>query len=103
MKFHFDSHPEFGEKPAGTLEIQLWEKLAEGGVLLAPGWFFAADREDVPDGNREGHYRIPFSAAAVRFCIYRSFKRLTRVLQFPEMERAIDIIAKVTKLFFDGE
>jgi len=86
LKFYFDSHPEFGKKSAETLEIQLWEEFAKSGVLIAPGWFFSADQETIPDGKYEGHYRISFSTAT-----------------FPEMDRAVDIIAKVMKVFLDGE
>jgi len=86
LKFYFDSHPEFGKKSAEKLEMQLWEEFAKGGVLLAPGWFFSADQENIPDGNYEGHYRISFSTAT-----------------FPDMERGIDIIAKVMKLFLGSE
>jgi len=86
LKFYFDSHPEFGKKSAETLEMQLWEKLAEAKVLLAPGWYFSTDQENIPDGKYEGHYRVSFSSTT-----------------FLEMERGIDIIAKVTKSFFSGE
>ena len=103
MKFHFDSHPEFGKKHAETLETQLWEEFLKGGVLLAPGRHFSADQESMPDGKYEGHYRISFSTATVRACFHRSYRRLTRALQFPEMERAIDIIDKVTKSFLGGK
>jgi len=103
LKFYFDSHPEFGKKSDETLEMQLWEELAKGGVLLAPGWFFSADQETIPDGKHEGHYRISFSTATVRVFLSWSLNHLTRIPQFQEMERAIDIIAKVIKLFLDGE
>jgi hypothetical protein len=83
--------------------MQLWEKLAKGGVLLAPGWIFSPDQESVPDGGCGGHYRISFSVATVSVYLDRSCERLTHTSQFPEMERAIDIIAKVTKLFLEGE
>ncbi|KAF9651722.1 PLP-dependent transferase [Thelephora ganbajun] len=86
LKFYFNSHPEFGKKPAETLEMQLWEEFAKGGVLLAPGWYFSADEENIPDGKYEGHYRISFSMAT-----------------YPDMERGIDIIARVMKLFLDGQ
>ena len=68
LKFYFDSHPEFGNKSAETLEMQLWDELAKAGVLVAPGWFFSADMESIPDGKYEGHYRISFSTATVRIC-----------------------------------
>jgi len=79
LKFYFDSHPEFGEKSAETLEMQLWEEFAEGGVLLAPGWFFSADQENIPDGKYEGHYRISFSTATVSVCPRWSCKQLIRI------------------------
>ena len=66
IKFYFDSHPEFGTKSAGTLEMRLWKELAKGGVILAPGWFFSADQETIPDGKYEGHYRIALCTATVR-------------------------------------
>ena len=66
FKFYFDSHPEFGEKSADMLEVQLWEEFVKGGVLLAPGWYFSVDQENVPRGRCEGHYRISFSTATVR-------------------------------------
>ena len=103
MKFYFDSHPEFGRKSAETLEMQFWKRLAIGGVLLAPGWIFSADQENIPDGKYEGHYRISFSTATVRVRLRGSWKHLNRILQFPQMERAIDIIAEVAKLFLNGE
>jgi len=86
LKFYFHSHPEFGKTPTETLEIQLWEKLAEAGVLVAPGWMFSADQENTPDGKQEGHYRISFSTAT-----------------FSGMKRAVDIIAEVMELFLDDE
>jgi len=103
LKFYFDSHPGFGKKPAETLEVQLWEEFAKGGVLIAPGWIFSADQETIPDGKYEGHYRISFSTATVRVCPLWSCNHLTHTPQFPEMEKAIDIIASVMKAFLDGE
>jgi len=46
--------------------MQLWEEFAKGGVLLAPGWYFSADQENISGGKYEGHYRISFGATAVR-------------------------------------
>lgn len=60
---HFESMPSFKEGDEETLEVQLWENLAEAGVLLSPGWFFSA--QDAVDAG-EGHYRISFSNADVR-------------------------------------
>ena len=54
--------PSFKEGDEETLEMQLWEKIAEAGVLMAPGWYFSATEID----SGEGHYRISFSQAEVR-------------------------------------
>jgi len=99
LKFYFDSHPEFGEKSAETLEMQLWEEFAKGGVLLAPGRFFSADQENILDGKYEGHYRVSFSTVTVRVCPRWSCWHLIHIPQFLDMEKAIDVIAKVMKLF----
>jgi len=66
--------------------MRLWERFVQGGVLLVPGWLFSADQENTPDGRYEGHYRISFSTAT-----------------FPEMEKGIDIIAKVMKSVLDDK
>jgi len=50
--------------------MQLWDKFANGGVLLAPGWYFSADQENIPDGKYEGHYRVSFSTATVRIYLF---------------------------------
>ena len=52
--------------------MQLWERFAKGGVLIAPGWLFSADQDNVPDGKYEGHYRLSFSAATVRVRVHLS-------------------------------
>lgn len=46
--------------------MQLWTKIAEAGVLVSPGWFFAADTENPPTDEVEGHFRISFSNSDVR-------------------------------------
>lgn len=37
LQFHFEDHPKFKELGEETLEMQLWIKLAEGGLLIGPG------------------------------------------------------------------
>lgn len=66
MKLHLDQHPSFTPGEEDTLEMKLWVKLAENGVLFGPGWMFATKGED-SDGNTDsGHFRISFSNAEVR-------------------------------------
>lgn len=83
--------------------MQLWEEFAKGGVLLGPGWYFSADQENPPDGKYEGHYRISFSTATVSVRLRCSLKHLTHIPQLLDMEKGVDIMAKIMKLFFDGE
>ncbi|EKM59753.1 uncharacterized protein PHACADRAFT_250454 [Phanerochaete carnosa HHB-10118-sp] len=81
LSMDFESHPSFKEGEEETLEMQLFINLAEAGVLVAPGWYFAAD-EDMNDRGR-GHFRISFSNA-----------------EFPTMKNAIKILGEVVKDFF---
>lgn len=62
IKMNFDVVPAYRRDDKETLEVQLWTKLADAGVLLAPGWFFSSDRDGL-DGS-EGHFRIAFSSAS---------------------------------------
>ena len=55
-----------------TLEMQLWENVADAGVLMAPGWFFSA-AEALDTGA--GHFRISFSSAEVGFSTHRCTTR----------------------------
>jgi len=79
VKFNFPSRPTTHTKPrpTETLEVKLWEKLAECGLLVAPGWFFSADHWEINshDANAEGHFRISFSLTS-----YDDMKKATRIL-----------------------
>lgn len=52
--------------------MQLFVKLAESGVVVAPGAFFAADQVHPPEEGR-GHFRIAFSNASVSYIVLASF------------------------------
>ena len=75
VKMDFQSKASYKEGDEETLEVQLWEKIAEAGVLMAPGWYFSA--QELTDAG-EGHYRFSFSNAEVstrphRFLLLLSF------------------------------
>ena len=64
LKIHFENHPSFtAPEDKVTLEVKLWEKIADAGVLIGPGWIFAATEEIQQEA--EGHFRIAFSHADV--------------------------------------
>ncbi|KAI0921014.1 hypothetical protein AcW1_004869 [Taiwanofungus camphoratus] len=60
---HFENLPAIRSDPEESPEMQLWTKLAEAGLLIAPGFFFAADQENPPAPQGDGHFRISFSSA----------------------------------------
>ncbi|OCH95918.1 PLP-dependent transferase [Obba rivulosa] len=84
IKMNFENHPSIKSDPEETLEMKLWTKIAEAGVLIAPGWYFAAN-EDIPDAGR-GHFRISFSNA-----------------EYPDLKKAVQIFSKVTREFFEQQ
>lgn len=43
-----------------TKEKRLWDKIASAGILLAPGYIFAADERD-PRAKSEANFRMSFS------------------------------------------
>lgn len=65
VTLHFESLPSFKDGDEETLEMQLWTKLGEAGVLVAPGWYFAPNPDALAE-KAEGHLRISFSNAEVR-------------------------------------
>ncbi|TFY79839.1 hypothetical protein EWM64_g4169 [Hericium alpestre] len=68
-----------------SLERKLWIKIADAGVLTAPGWFFSTDDDVSPtDPNVEGHMRMSFSQATDE-----------------KMKEGVDIFATQLKKFFD--
>ncbi|CAL1700165.1 unnamed protein product [Somion occarium] len=81
LKINFRTHPSFKEGDEEPLETQLFIKLAEGGVLVAPGWFFAATDNVLDSG--EGHVRISFSN-----------------VDFDALKKAVGIFGTVLRDFF---
>ncbi|KAH8118799.1 PLP-dependent transferase [Phellopilus nigrolimitatus] len=62
LKIHFENHPSFtGPQDKAVLETKLWTQLGDAGVLVGPGWMFAAT--DNVQSESEGHMRIAFSNA----------------------------------------
>lgn len=87
IQIHFENHPTYrsrhADEPDERLEMQLWTKIAEAGVLVSPGWFFAADTENPPTDEVEGHFRISFSNS-----------------DFESLKKAVHVFSKCTKDFF---
>lgn len=63
LKMLWENVPGFKEGDQETLEVQLWTKLAEAGVLVGPGRYFAHNEEQV--SPVEGHFRMSFSFSSV--------------------------------------
>jgi len=87
-KFNFPSRPSTHTQTESTetLEVQLWNKLAEGGLLVAPGWFFAAEHRqgNSSDSDTQGHFRMSFST-----------------IESEDMKKAARILADVSRSFME--
>ncbi|KAM5534779.1 hypothetical protein V8D89_011495 [Ganoderma adspersum] len=73
LKMLWENVPGFKEGDEETLEVQLWIKLAEAGVLVGPGRYFAHNEEQV--SPVEGHFRMSFS-----FSSEADFKKAAKIL-----------------------
>ncbi|EJD01652.1 PLP-dependent transferase [Fomitiporia mediterranea MF3/22] len=83
LKIHFENHPSFrAPEDKATLEVKLWTKIADSGVLIGPGWMFAATDEIQQEA--EGHFRIAFSNA-----------------EYDVMKKAIQVMHDVLLDFFE--
>ncbi|KZS93370.1 PLP-dependent transferase [Sistotremastrum niveocremeum HHB9708] len=62
LKVHLDSITKYTslDEDDETTEKKIWVALAERGLLISPGWIFAANTEEEALSN-EGHFRISFS------------------------------------------
>lgn len=69
LRIHFENHPAFTGEPADTakLEEKLWTLIADAGVLIGPGTYFAATPDIQAASPLEGHFRIAFSNAEVSY------------------------------------
>ncbi|KAH7930638.1 PLP-dependent transferase [Leucogyrophana mollusca] len=93
MTLHVENHARFSAENQEPLEMELWTRLAEAGVLFCPGWMFAYDGfVDAPDGTvgssntPGGHFRVSFSNA-----------------ELGDLRRAVEIFARVLGEFFAEE
>ncbi|KAF9058171.1 pyridoxal phosphate-dependent transferase [Panaeolus papilionaceus] len=82
LRMHFENHPRISECDEETLEQKLWVALAEAGLLLCPGVYFAANPLD-EEVKASGHFRLSFSNS-----------------EFSELNKAVDILSAVTTKFF---
>ncbi|OJA14663.1 hypothetical protein AZE42_02405 [Rhizopogon vesiculosus] len=87
MKLHLDQHPSFSPGDENALEMKLWTKVAENGVLFAPGWMFSAKGlTGDTDHADSGHFRVSFSNA-----------------EFPDLKKAVTIFGRVIREFFEED
>ncbi|KAI0638513.1 PLP-dependent transferase [Trametes polyzona] len=83
LKVHFENVRGYQAGDEESLETKLWTKLAESGVLIVPGHYFAAEEDTVVPA--EGHYRLSFSFASDE-----------------ELKKAVTILGKVVRDFFQN-
>jgi len=95
IKMHFENHPSnllrsSANEPEpdplpDTHENELWLNLANEGLLISPGWFYACTGENVEEVTGEGHYRISFSSG-----------------EFSKIKAGIDIFTRVVQEYFEA-
>ncbi|KAI0355373.1 PLP-dependent transferase [Trametes cingulata] len=83
LKMHFENVRGFQPGDEDSLEVKLWEKIAEAGVLTGPGYYFAAEADAV--NPAEGHYRVSFSFASEE-----------------DLKKAAKIFGEVVRDFFEN-
>jgi len=83
LQILFDSHPKLDKVGKKSLEVQLWEDLAEAGVLFAPGYLFASNSS--VETEMHAHFRISFSNA-----------------QYSDLKKAVEIFAQVLLKFYEA-
>ncbi|CDO75895.1 hypothetical protein BN946_scf184523.g4 [Trametes cinnabarina] len=97
VQMHFAHVRGFRAGDEDTLEMKLWTKIAEAGVLIGPGHFFSADGGAADGGSvgaRACHFRISFSFGT---------RRLThRRVQHEDMKKAMKIFAETVRDFFEN-
>ncbi|KAH7887779.1 pyridoxal phosphate-dependent transferase [Phlebopus sp. FC_14] len=88
MKLHLDEHPSFTPGNEESMEMKLWVRLAENGVVFSPGWMFNAGvmGVDKVTGGESGHFRISFSNA-----------------EYSELRKAVKIFGRVIRVFFEEQ
>ncbi|KAF9522389.1 pyridoxal phosphate-dependent transferase [Crepidotus variabilis] len=62
LTFHFDDRLLSLTKGEETIEQRFWAVVAKEGLLIGPGYMFAADPSVPARDHRTGHFRISFSS-----------------------------------------
>ncbi|KIJ70016.1 hypothetical protein HYDPIDRAFT_77313 [Hydnomerulius pinastri MD-312] len=86
IKLHLDQHPSFVPGSEESLEVKLWTRLAESGVLFGPGWMFASAVMGGETKEAPGHMRISFSLA-----------------ESSDLQKATKIFGRVIREFFEEQ
>ncbi|KAG8743958.1 hypothetical protein FRC10_011032 [Ceratobasidium sp. 414] len=89
LKHHRDWVP--NPAPGSALEFLLWDELAKGGVLVAPGYMFSTDERDFPMSDELAHARSEYAHMRI------SFSSTSR----EEAKMAVERFAKVVLKFFE--
>ena len=63
LKVAFENVPSYSPEEQETLEQKLWMSIAEGGLVVGPGWVFSASGE--VEFAAPGHLRMSFSNGEV--------------------------------------
>jgi len=89
MKIHLSNHPHLGHKSSEELITDLWQKIADAKVLVAPGTMFDAQGSGFQEKlaftpEHDGFFRMSFSSA-----------------DYETMKNGVNIIGDITRKFFE--
>ena len=109
VKLYFGDVPDKRDESDGSMvtpERQFWQRLAEAGVLVAPGWIFSPDEQgSAPPSEADrqiGHMRLsytPSDVSAGLFSITAWRCRLIGMIQMEKTRRGIKIFAQMLREF----
>lgn len=70
MKLHFENMSKATGPEEESLEMRLFIKLAQAGVIVGPGAFFTGETDGLPKEG-EAHFRLSFSNNSVSVFFYQ--------------------------------
>jgi aromatic amino acid aminotransferase I len=82
LQLNFEAHRDLKDLGQETLEMKLWTALADGGLLVGPGYIFSSNQSS-ESSSYPGHFRISFSDA-----------------KYDDMNKSVDILDIVLKKFY---
>jgi len=109
VKLHFGDVPDKRDESDGSLltpERQFWRRLAETGLLVAPGWYFLPETHTLlgatpptETDRKIGHMRLSYTPADVSAGVFHRLYGLTRDVQMEATRLGMKFFAQTLRDF----